>query len=80
MHPRPYESVLELIGRTPILHLRSLDAPGRGSVFVKLEDTIKGFKKIVAGECDDMPEASFYMVGTIEEAMEKARKMAAEAA
>ncbi|HTP82015.1 MAG TPA: F0F1 ATP synthase subunit beta [Alphaproteobacteria bacterium] len=53
---------------------------GTPGVFVKLEDTIKGFKKIVAGECDDMPEASFYMVGTIEEAMEKARKMAAEAA
>jgi F-type H+/Na+-transporting ATPase subunit beta len=52
-------------------------APG---VFVKLEDTIKGFKKIVSGECDDMPEGSFYMVGTIEEAVEKARKMAAEAA
>jgi len=53
---------------------------GTPGVFVKLEDTIKGFKKIVAGECDDMPESSFYMVGTIEEAMEKARKMAAEAA
>ncbi|MGQ0665275.1 MAG: F0F1 ATP synthase subunit beta [Pseudomonadota bacterium] len=52
-------------------------APG---VFVKLEDTIRGFKKIVAGECDDMPEASFYMVGTIEEAIDKARQMAAEAA
>jgi len=53
---------------------------GTPGVFVKLDDTIKGFKKIVAGECDDMPESSFYMVGTIEEAMEKARKMAAEAA
>jgi F-type H+-transporting ATPase subunit beta len=53
---------------------------GTPGVFVKLEDTIKGFKKIVAGECDDMPEGSFYMVGTIEEAVEKARKMAAEAA
>ena len=53
---------------------------GTPGVFVKLEDTIKGFKKIVAGECDDMPESSFYMVGTIEEAIEKARKMAAEAA
>jgi F-type H+-transporting ATPase subunit beta len=53
---------------------------GTPGVFVKLEDTIKGFKKIVSGECDDMPEASFYMVGTIEEAIEKARKMAAEAA
>jgi F-type H+-transporting ATPase subunit beta len=53
---------------------------GTPGVFVKLEDTIKGFKKIVAGECDDMPESAFYMVGTIEEAIEKARKMAAEAA
>jgi F-type H+/Na+-transporting ATPase subunit beta len=53
---------------------------GTPGVFVKLEDTIKGFKKIVAGECDDMPEGSFYMVGTIDEALEKARKMAAEAA
>jgi F-type H+-transporting ATPase subunit beta len=53
---------------------------GTPGVFVKLEDTIKGFKKIVAGECDDMPESAFYMVGTIEEAQEKARKMAAEAA
>ena len=53
---------------------------GTPGVFVKLEDTIKGFKGIVAGEYDDMPEASFYMVGTIEEAVEKGRKMAAEAA
>ena len=53
---------------------------GTPGVFVKLEDTIKGFKGIVAGEYDDMPEASFYMVGTIEEAVEKGRKMAAQAA
>src|SRR5467141_2957241 len=53
---------------------------GSPGVFVKLEDTIKGFKGIVAGEYDEMPEASFYMVGTIEEAVDKARKMAAEAA
>jgi F-type H+-transporting ATPase subunit beta len=53
---------------------------GTPGVFVKLEDTIKGFKKITSGECDDMPEASFYMVGTIEEAVDKARKMAAAAA
>ncbi len=52
-------------------------SPGK---FVNLEDTIKGFKGIVAGEYDDMPEAAFYMVGTIDEAVEKARKMAAEAA
>jgi len=53
---------------------------GTPGVFVKLEDTVRGFKKIVSGECDDMPEGAFYMVGTIEEAVEKARKMAAEAA
>jgi len=53
---------------------------GSPGVFVKLEDTIKGFKGIVAGDYDDMPESAFYMVGTIEEAVEKSRKMAAEAA
>ena len=53
---------------------------GTPGVFVNLEDTIKGFKGIVAGEYDEMPESSFYMVGTIEEAVDKARKMAAEAA
>ncbi|MBT07186.1 MAG: F0F1 ATP synthase subunit beta [Rhodospirillaceae bacterium] len=53
---------------------------GSPGVLVTLEDTIDGFKRIVDGECDDMPEASFYMVGTIAEAREKAKKMAAEAA
>src|SRR5579884_3801571 len=53
---------------------------GTPGVFVNLEDTIKGFKGIVAGDYDDMPESAFYMVGTIEEAIEKARRMAAEAA
>jgi F-type H+-transporting ATPase subunit beta len=52
-------------------------SPGK---FVGIEDTIKGFKDIVAGVYDDLPESAFYMVGTIEEAIEKARKMAAEAA
>src|SRR5215510_5675495 len=53
---------------------------GTPGVFVKLEDTIKAFKGIVAGDYDDLPEASFYMVGTIDEAVAKAKKMAAEAA
>src|SRR5499425_3577339 len=52
---------------------------GTPGVLVSLEDTIKGFKGIVAGAYDDLPESAFYMVGTIEEAVEKARKMAAEA-
>jgi len=52
-------------------------SPGK---FVNLEDTIKGFQQIVAGEHDDLPEAAFYMVGTIDEAVEKAQTMAAEAA
>ena len=52
-------------------------SPGK---LVSLEETIKGFKAIVAGDYDHLPEASFYMVGGIEEAVEKAKKMAAEAA
>jgi F-type H+-transporting ATPase subunit beta len=52
-------------------------SPGK---LVSVEDTIKGFKGIVAGDYDDLPEASFYMVGTIEEAVEKAKKLAAAAA
>jgi len=52
-------------------------SPGK---FVNIEDTIKGFKGICDGDYDDLPEAAFYMVGPIEEAIEKAQKMAAEAA
>ncbi len=51
---------------------------GTPGVFVELEDTIKGFKGLCAGEYDHLPEAAFYMVGTIEEAIEKAKKIAAE--
>ncbi|WP_349262434.1 F0F1 ATP synthase subunit beta [Geminicoccus sp.] len=48
-------------------------SPGK---LVSIEDTVKGFKGIVDGKYDDIPEAAFYMVGTIEEALEKAKKMA----
>jgi F-type H+-transporting ATPase subunit beta len=51
--------------------------PGK---FVDLADTIKGFKGLCEGAYDHLPEAAFYMVGTIEEAVEKAEKLAAEAA
>jgi len=47
--------------------------------YVKIADTIKGFKAIVEGKHDDLPEQAFYMVGTIEEAQEKAKTMAATA-
>ncbi|HNU76017.1 MAG TPA: F0F1 ATP synthase subunit beta, partial [Deltaproteobacteria bacterium] len=47
--------------------------PGK---YVELKDTIEGFKKIVEGEMDDLPEQAFYMVGAIEEAIEKAKKLA----
>ena len=49
---------------------------GSPGVLVSLEDTIKGFKGIVEGKYDHLPEAAFYMVGTIEEALEKAKKLA----
>jgi F-type H+-transporting ATPase subunit beta len=53
---------------------------GTPGVLVSLEDSIKGFKGIVNGDYDHLPEAAFYMVGNIDQAVEKARKMAAEAA
>ncbi len=49
--------------------------PGK---YVKLEDTIKGFREIVEGKHDDLPEQAFYMVGTIEEAIEKAERLKRE--
>jgi F-type H+-transporting ATPase subunit beta len=52
-------------------------SPGK---FVQLEDTIKGFREICEGKHDDLPEPAFYMVGTIDEAVEKGRQLAAEAA
>jgi len=50
-------------------------SPGK---YVTLAETIRGFKMIVSGECDHLPEQAFYMVGTIDEAFEKAKKLAAE--
>ena len=47
-------------------------SPGK---YVSLKDTISGFKAIVAGECDHLPEQAFYMVGTIDEAVEKAKNL-----
>jgi len=49
-------------------------SPGK---YVELKDTIRGFREIVEGKHDDLPEQAFYLVGTIEEALEKAKKLAA---
>jgi F-type H+/Na+-transporting ATPase subunit beta len=43
--------------------------------YVKLEDTIKGFRMIIEGKLDDVPEQAFYMVGTIEDVIEKAKQL-----
>ncbi|MGC8482205.1 F0F1 ATP synthase subunit beta [Thermodesulfobium fumaratoxidans] len=53
---------------------------GMGGKYVKLEDSIKGFKEILDGKCDELPEQAFYMVGTIDEAREKAASMQASQA
>jgi F-type H+-transporting ATPase subunit beta len=53
---------------------------GTPGIYVELDDTIKGFDAICKGEYDHLPEAAFYMVGTIEEAIKKSEKMAVEAA
>src|SRR5260370_29519010 len=47
-------------------------SPGK---YVTLKETIRGFKMILEGECDGLPEQAFYMVGTIDEAFEKAKKI-----
>jgi F-type H+-transporting ATPase subunit beta len=51
---------------------------GREGKYVKLEDTIKGFKEICEGKHDDLPEQAFFMVGTIEDAIERGKQIAAE--
>jgi F-type H+-transporting ATPase subunit beta len=48
---------------------------GTKGEYVPLKETIRGFKMIVNGECDHMPEQAFYMVGTIDQAIEKAKKI-----
>ncbi len=48
---------------------------GSKGKYVKIEESIKGFKAIVSGECDDVPENAFYMVGNLEEALEKAKTL-----
>ena len=53
---------------------------GSPGVLVAVEDTIRGFKEILEGKHDDLPEGAFYMIGTIDDAIEKAKRMAAEAA
>ena len=50
-------------------------SPGK---FVRLKDTIRSFKEIIDGKHDKLPEKAFYMVGAIEDAIEKAKKLAAE--
>jgi F-type H+-transporting ATPase subunit beta len=53
---------------------------GTPGVLVSMEETIRGFREIIEGKHDDLPEGAFYMVGGIDEVVEKAKKMAAEAA
>jgi F-type H+-transporting ATPase subunit beta len=50
---------------------------GSPGAYVRLEETIRGFKEILEGKHDELPEQAFYMVGTIEEAIAKARKLVA---
>ncbi|MGN0192231.1 MAG: F0F1 ATP synthase subunit beta, partial [Candidatus Gastranaerophilaceae bacterium] len=48
---------------------------GIPGAYVKLEDTVKGFKEIIEGKHDDIPEQAFYMAGTIEDVLKKAGKI-----
>ena len=51
---------------------------GRDGRYVKIADTVRGFREILEGKYDDLPEQAFYMVGTIEEAVEKAAQLRAK--
>ena len=62
---------------TPALAYVVTGSPG---VFVDLADTLRGFQGLCEGKYDHLPEAAFYMVGTIEQAVEKGKRLAAEAA
>ncbi len=50
---------------------------GRAGKYVSIEETVRGFREILEGKHDDLPEDAFYMVGPIEEAVEKARELQA---
>ena len=83
-HIREYtmHELKQLVGRARKLQ-RFLSQPfhvaetftGTPGKYCKLEDTIKGFKAVVEGEYDDLPEQAFYMVGGIDEVIEKAEKL-----
>ena len=49
---------------------------GQPGKYVKIQDTVRGFKEIIEGKHDDIPEQAFYMVGSIDEVVERAKKMA----
>ena len=51
---------------------------GRKGVYVSLKETVRGFREILDGKCDDLPEQAFYMKGGIEEVVEEAKKMREE--
>ena len=74
-----YKSLQDIIAILGMDEL-SEEVTGSPGKFVSLEDTIKGFEGLVNGDYDDITENAFYMVGTIEEALEKAKKMEADAA
>jgi F-type H+-transporting ATPase subunit beta len=52
---------------------------GRPGKYVKVEDTVRGFQEILEGKHDTLPEQAFYMAGGIEDVLEEAKKMGAEA-
>jgi F-type H+/Na+-transporting ATPase subunit beta len=71
--PRPQDSSASCRSRSLSPKVFT-NTPGK---FVKLEETVKGFEGLCEGKYDHLPEAAFYLVGTIEEAIQKAQKLAA---
>ena len=72
---RQQTSLAEIQGeRRPDDHVAE-QFTGTPGVYVRLEETIRGFKEVLEGKHDELPEQAFYMVGTIEGAIEKARQL-----
>ena len=73
------EDYLGISTRSAGKYVCALRHPGRRRVLVPIEETIRGFNMIMDGEVDDYPEASFNLVGSIDDAIEKGKKLLAQA-
>ena len=73
----PADDLTDPAPATAFAHLVATQFTGLEGRYVKIEDTVEGFKTILSGELDELPEQAFMMVGTIDEAVDKGQKLLA---